>query len=136
MQNLLSETCDNAERGNNSDGNSIFPPLISEEEMDDMSSGDEYDAEPMYTEMLKYIRDGSQFHLSVNMSKSHYKIHDHIKRSQVEYEGALLSTQNMDKGLNKVFKALVNEILRVLPIFVNLDHNFNISFHNLETFQK
>ena len=41
---LLSETGDNTESGNESDYNSTMPPLISEEEMDAMSSGDEFDA--------------------------------------------------------------------------------------------
>ena len=36
-----------------------MPPLISKVEMDAMSSGDESDAEPISTEMLEYIRDGS-----------------------------------------------------------------------------
>ena len=43
-----------------------MPLLISEEEMDVMSSGDEFDAEPMSMEMLEYIRDGSQYHPRVN----------------------------------------------------------------------
>ena len=45
--------------GNESDDDSNLPPLISEEDMDAISSGDEYDAEPMSTDMLKGIRDGS-----------------------------------------------------------------------------
>ena len=34
----------------------------------------------------------------------------------MEWKGALLSTQNLVKGLHKVFKAVVNEILLDLPI--------------------
>ena len=41
-------------------------PLISEEEMDAMSSRNESDTDPMSTEMLEYIRDISQSHPSVN----------------------------------------------------------------------
>ena len=37
----LSETCANTESGDKSDENSTMPPLISEEEMYSMSSGDE-----------------------------------------------------------------------------------------------
>ena len=84
--------------------------------MDTMSSGDEYDVEPMSTEMLEDIRDDSQSHPSINMREACYKIGDHIKWIQVEWKGALLSTQNMGKGLHKVFKAVVNDILKVLPI--------------------
>ena len=42
----------------------------------------------------------------------------------------------MGKGLQKLFKAVVNDILQVLPIWVNLDQKFPIYFQNLETFQK
>ena len=42
-------------------------PLISEEEMNAMSSGDDSDYETMSTEMSEDIRDGSQYHLNVNM---------------------------------------------------------------------
>ena len=43
-----------------------MPPLISEEEMDAMDSGDEYDYEPMSTDILVEIFDGSKSHKSVN----------------------------------------------------------------------
>ena len=43
-----------------------MPPLISEEEMDVISSGDESDDETMFTEILEDICDVSQSHLSVN----------------------------------------------------------------------
>ena len=43
-----------------------MPPLTSKEEVYEMYSGDESDDEPMYTEMLENIRDGSQFHPNVN----------------------------------------------------------------------
>ena len=46
--------------------NSIMPPLIREEEMDVMDSGDESDDEHMSKEMLEDIHDGSQSHPSVN----------------------------------------------------------------------
>ena len=60
--NLSSETRNDAERGDGSDEYSIMPPLISEEEMDTMNSGDESDDDPMSTEMLEDICDGSQSH--------------------------------------------------------------------------
>ena len=41
---LLSKTRDDAESGDEYDDHSTMPPLSSEEEMDVMSSGDEYDA--------------------------------------------------------------------------------------------
>ena len=44
-------------------------------------------------------------------------MHGCIKRGQAE----LLSTQNMGKGLHKVFKAVVNNILLTLPILGKSD---------------
>ena len=43
-----------------------MPPPISEEEMDEMDSGDESEDEPMSTEMLENIHDRIQSHPSVN----------------------------------------------------------------------
>ena len=51
---------------NESYDNSTMPPLISEEEMDTISSGNESDSELISVKMLEYICDGSQSHLSVN----------------------------------------------------------------------
>ena len=45
-----------------------------------MDSGDESDHEPISTEMLEYIRDRSQSHLSVNRREAHYKIRDRIRQ--------------------------------------------------------
>ena len=56
-----------------------MPPLISEEEMDAMDSGDESDGEYMSTEMLEEIFDGSKSHPRVNRREARYKIRDRIK---------------------------------------------------------
>ena len=85
--------------------------------MDTMSSGYESDAEPMSTDMSEDISDGSQYNSILNRREALYKISDRIKQSQEEWKVDLLSTQNMGKGLHKVFKAVVNEISQVLPIF-------------------
>ena len=114
--NLLSETRDDTEKSNKYDDNSTLPPLIIEEEMDEMSSGDGSDDEPMSTDMLEDIRDGSQYHPIIHMREARYNICDRIKRGQAEYKVALLSTRNMDKGLHKVVKAVFNEIFQALPI--------------------
>ena len=74
-----------------------------------MYSGGESDAEPMYMQMLEQIRGGSQSCPSVNSVEERYKLHDYIKQIQAEWKGAILSTQNVGKGLQKVFKAVVNE---------------------------
>ena len=77
--------------------------------MDVMSSVDELDADTMITEMLKHIRDRSQFRLSINRREARYKICACFKQRQVEWKGELLSTKKRGKDSHKVFKAVVNE---------------------------
>ena len=115
-QNLLFETHDDKESGNEYDDDSTLPPLLSEEEMDTMSSFDESDAEPMSTELLEDILDGSQSYPSINRVGALYKIHDHIKQRQAEWKLVLLSTINVGRGLYKVFKAVVKELSEAFPI--------------------
>ena len=110
--NLLSETHNNTESGNKSGGDSTLAPLIGKETIEAMSS----DAEPISIDVLEDICDGSQSHPSINRREAHYNISDQFKQRQVEYKGSLLSTQNMGKGLHKVFKAVVNELSQALPI--------------------
>ena len=81
-----------------------------------MDSGNESDDELMSTQMLEYICDGSKSLPRVNSIEARYKICDCIKQGKMEWKGALSSTQNMGKGIHKVFIAVVNEILQVLPI--------------------
>ena len=64
--NLLSESCNDTERGEEYYDDLTLPPLIGEAKIDEMSSGNESDAEPMSTDMLEEIRDGVQSHPSIN----------------------------------------------------------------------
>ena len=89
---LLSETRKYAEISDEYDDNSMIPPLLSEEEMDAMDSGDESDHDLISTEMLKDIRDGGQTHPNVNRRKYHYKIRDHIRQRKSEWKGELKAT--------------------------------------------
>ena len=50
--------------------------------MDAMGSGDKSEDEPMSTEVLEEICDGSQSHPSVNRREASYKIRDRIKQIQ------------------------------------------------------
>ena len=84
--------------------------------MDEMLSSDESDAEPMTTDMLKYIRNVSQSHPSINRRDAPYTIQDCIKQRRAERKGPLSSTKNMGKGLYKVFRDAVNELSESLPI--------------------
>ena len=63
---LLYETFDDAKISDESGDDSIMPPLISEEEMGDMDSCDDSDAQPMSEYMLEDIPDSSNSHPSVN----------------------------------------------------------------------
>ena len=67
---LSYETHDTAESSDESDKNSIMPPLMRKQEIDAMDSGDESEDEPMSMEMLEDIRDGSQSHKIVNRRQS------------------------------------------------------------------
>ena len=59
-----------------------------------MSPGDEYDAEPMYTDMLEDICDGIQYHPVINKRESRYRIRDCFKQRQAERKEALLPTRS------------------------------------------
>ena len=65
--------------------------------------------------MLEYILDGSQSHPNFNRREAHYKIRGCIKQIQLEWKVSLKAKQNMIKGLHKVFKTVVKEILQDLP---------------------
>ena len=100
-----------------------------------MLSGYESYDEPMSTYMLEYICDRSQSHPLINRRKARYKICDSLKQWKSEWKGVLLSTQNMSKGLHKVFKTVVNEISKNnCQFWVNLAQKFLTSLQNLKTF--
>ena len=71
----------------------------------------------MSTDMLEYIHDRSQSRPSINRREARYKICGCFKQRKAKCKGALLSTQNMGKGLHKLFRAVVNDISLALPIF-------------------
>ena len=106
--NILTETCNDAESGDESDNESI---MMSEQDMENMNSGDESDHDLISTEMLEYICDGSQTHPNVNRREARYKIRDPMRQRQLDWKGALKATQSMGKGLHKVFSTVVKEIL-------------------------
>ena len=114
---LLSETWEDAESGDKSNDNSIMPPLLSEEEMDAIDSGDESDYEPMSTEMLEDICDRSQSHPNASRIEACYRIHYHSNKRQLKWKRALKVTRKTGKGLYKVFKTVVKNISQYLPPF-------------------
>ena len=50
--------------------------------MDAMSSGNEYDAEYLYTDMIEDICDGSKSHPNIKRREERYRISDCIKQVQ------------------------------------------------------
>ena len=87
-----------------------MPPLLSLEESYALNSGDESDDEPISTELLEDIRDGSQSYPNVNRREARYKIRDRIKQIQLEWKGVLKCTRSMGNVLHKVFSTVVKEI--------------------------
>ena len=83
--------------------------------MDTMDSSDESYHDLISKDMLEDICDRSQSHPNVNKRESRYKIRDCIKQRQSEWKGGLKATQNMGKGLHKVFNTDVKEILKDFP---------------------
>ena len=75
-----------------------------------MDSGDESDHDLISKQMLEDIRDRSKSHPKVNKREARYKIRYRIRQRQSEWKGALKATQNMGKGLHKVFKTVVKDI--------------------------
>ena len=60
--------------------------------------------------MLEDICNRSHYHPNVNRREARYKICDSIKQRKPEWKGSLKVTQNIGKGLHKVFKTVVKEI--------------------------
>ena len=83
--NILNETRNYAERGDKSDSKSI---MMSEQDMDAITYGDESDHDLTSTEMLEDIRDGSQTHPNFNRREAHYKIRGRIRERKSEWKGA------------------------------------------------
>ena len=64
--NILSKTRNDAESGDKYYDDSIMPPLLSKEEMDEMNYGNNSDHDLISTEILENMRDGSQSHPDIN----------------------------------------------------------------------
>ena len=110
-ENILTETYNDAESGDESDNESI---MMSEQYMENLNSSDESDHDLISTEMLEDIRDRSQTHPNVNRRESYYKIRDRIRQRQSEWKGALKAARSMGKGLHKVFSTVVKDISQEL----------------------
>ena len=103
---ILNETCNDAESGEESDSKSL---MMSEQDMENLDSNEQSNHDFISTEMLEDIRDGSQTHPNVNKRESRYKIRDRVRQKESQRKGALKATQNMGKGLHRVFSTIVKD---------------------------
>ena len=112
--NISTETCNDAESGDESDNESN---MMSGQDMENINSGDESDHDILYTEMIEDISGGSQTHPNVNRREARYKIRDRIRTRHLKRKGALKATRSMGKGLHKVFSTVVKDILARIDTF-------------------
>ena len=89
--NILTETRNDAESGDEFDNESI---MMSEQDTENLDSSDESDNDLISTDMLQDIRDGSQTHPNVNRREARYKIRDNIRHRQSGWKIALKSKQS------------------------------------------
>ena len=75
--NILTETRNNAESGDEYNNGSI---ITSEQDMENINSGDESYHDIISTEMLEDICDESQTHPNFNRREARYKISDRIRQ--------------------------------------------------------
>ena len=75
--NILNETRNDAERGDESNSGSL---MMNKQDMENLDSNEQSNHDLISTEMLEYIRDGSQTHPNVNKREACYEIHDRVRR--------------------------------------------------------
>ena len=76
--NILTETCNDAESGDESDNKSI---MMSKQDMENLDSNEDSDHDLISTEILEYICDVNQIHWNVNKREACCKICDHVKQN-------------------------------------------------------
>ena len=75
--NILTETHDDAESGDESDTESI---MMNEQDMENLDSNEQSDRDLVSTDMLEEICDGSQTDPNINKREARYKIHDCVRQ--------------------------------------------------------
>ena len=83
---------------------------MSEQDMENISYGDDSDHDLISMEMLEDICDRSHTQPNINRREAHCKICDCMRQSQSEWKGALKATRSMGKGLHKVYSTVVKHI--------------------------
>ena len=107
--NLLTETRNDTESGDESDSESI---MMSKQDMENLEEKRNFDDDLISTETLHDICDGNQTHPNIDKREARLKIRDSIKQKKLEWKGALRATHKMGKSLHKVFSTIVKDISR------------------------
>ena len=108
---ILTETSNDAESGDESDNKSI---MMSKQDLENIDKKEKFDDDYISTETLHDICHGNQTHPNIDKREERLKIRDRIKQEKSQWKGALRATHNMGKGLHKVFSTIVKEIWQEL----------------------
>ena len=108
---MLSETRNDTESDDASDSESI---MMSLRDMENLDKTEKFDDDLISTETLHDICDGNQSHPKINKREARMTIRDRIKQKKLQWKGALRDTHKMGKGLHRVFRTIVSEILQEL----------------------
>ena len=79
--NLLTETRNDTESGDESDNESI---MMSEQDMENLDEKEKFNDDLISTETLHDIRDGNQTHPKIDKREIRLKIRDRIKQKKLE----------------------------------------------------
>ena len=77
--NILNKNRNDEESSDESDNESI---MMIKQDMGAINYGDESDHDLISTDMLDYIRDGSQTHTKFNRREAHYNIRDRVRQKE------------------------------------------------------
>ena len=84
--NLLTETRNDTESGDESKSESI---MMSEKDMENLDETEKFDDGLISTETLHDIRDGNQTHPKIDKMEARLSIRDRIKQNKSQWKGAL-----------------------------------------------
>ena len=82
--------------------------------MENLDETEKFDDDLISTETLHDIRDGNQTHPKIDKREARMAMRDRIKQNKSQCIGAFRATQKMGKGLHRVFRNIVSEILQEL----------------------
>ena len=105
--NLITETRNNTESGDESNSESI---MTSEKDMENLDEKERFDDDLISTETLHDIRDRNQTHPSNDKREARLEIRDRIKQKKPQWKGASRATHKMGKGLHRFVSEISQEL--------------------------